>query len=99
MNRRGFVLPALLLLVGAIGILSATILTAALRRGGEARAHQVRVQGREWCLGLRSLPPGTAIDRGAWRLVRSDDGAVSAAGPQGTYRIAADGRESWEKRP
>lgn len=99
MNRRAFIMPVLLLLVAAIGILATTILTAAARRGAEARAHQARVQGREWCLGARLLPAGSAFERGAWRIAVAADGRASAAGPLGTYHLAADGHEAWERRP
>lgn len=99
MNRHGFVTPALLLLTAAIGILATTVLAASARRIHEARANQARVQGREWCLGARALPPGTTLERGAWRIAVAADGTASAADARGTYRIAPDGREAWERRP
>lgn len=99
MNRRAFILPTVLLAAAAIGMLAATILVGVAQRSQQARQHQARVQGREWCLGARALPPGTVLSSGPWRIAVDAQGAVSAADPRGTYRIAADGRESWERTP
>ena len=96
--RRGFVFMQLLLAAGVAGILALVIVADTAQRARQARIHQVRVQGREWCLGARLLPPGTVVEEGAWRIAVAADRAVSAAGPLGTYRIAADGGESWAVR-
>lgn len=99
MNRRAFVLPTVLLAAGAIGLLSATILAGAAQRTHLSRQHQARIQGREWCLGARSLPPGTILAVDSWRIVVGEQRAVSASDQRGTYRIAADGHEAWERSP
>lgn len=99
MTRHGFVTPALLLLTAAISILAVTVLAASARRINEARTNQGRVQGREWCLGARNLPPGTTIERGAWRISVAADGTALAVDARGTYRIGPDGAEGWERRP
>jgi hypothetical protein len=98
MRRRGFVLPVVLLLSGAVSLLAATIVVGATQRTHQVRQHQNRVQAREWCLGIRRLPPGTMLTVDGWRLVVDADGAVSAGDARGTWRIAADGVESWERR-
>lgn len=99
MRRRGFVLPALLLAASAAGLLTTALLVAVAQRSYRARQHQACIQGREWCLGAVHLAAGTELDVGGWRITVASAGAVSAAGPRGTYRIAADGRESWSRTP
>lgn len=99
MNRRGFILPTVLLAAGAIGLLATTILVGAAQRSQQARQHQARVQGREWCLGARMLPAGTVLAISTWRIVVGTDHEVRAADARGIYRIAADGRETWERSP
>lgn len=99
MNRRGFILPVVLLLAGAIGLLATTILAGTAQRTHQARQHQARIQAREWCLGARALPPGSVLAVDGWRIVVDAQSSVSAADPRGTYRIAADGRETWERSP
>ena len=97
--RQGFVLPVMLLSVGAAGMLVLVIIGSAASRAREARTHQARVQGREWCLGARVLPTAGTIAVGAWRITVDDTHAASASGPLGTNRIAADGHESWSHTP
>lgn len=97
--RHGFVLPVMLLSVGAAGMLVLVIIGSAASRAREARAHQARVQGREWCLGARALPVAGIITVGAWRVTVDATHTTSASGPLGTYRIAADGHESWSHTP
>ncbi len=99
MNRRAFILPTVLLAAGAIGLLAVTILGGTAQRSQQARQHQVRIQAREWCLGARALPPGTILAIDGWRIAVDAQRAVSAADPRGTYRIAADGLETWERSP
>ena len=92
--RHGFVFPAVMLTAGAAGVLVLAIIGSAAARAREARQHQARVQGREWCLGAQSLP-ASEFAIGAWRISVDSTHATTAIGPLGTYRIAADGRESW----
>jgi hypothetical protein len=99
MSRRAFVLPTVLLAAGAIGLLATTILAGAAQRTQQSRQHQARIQGREWCLGARTLPPGTVLAIDGWRIMVGEQRVVSASDQRGTYRIAADGRESWERSP
>jgi hypothetical protein len=98
MSRRAFVLPVVLLTSGAIGLLAATIVVGATQRAQQARQHQARVQAREWCLGARLLPPRSVVTVDGWSLAVDADGAASAGDVRGTWRIAADGAESWERR-
>jgi hypothetical protein len=42
--------------------------------------------------------PGSA-DIGTWRITIDAAHSASASGPLGTYRIAADGHESWSRTP
>lgn len=99
MSRRGFVMPALLLAAGAAGLLTFTIVAGAAQRSRLATQHQARVQGREWCLGARVLPPGSACTVGSWRIVVDRRRDVSASDVRGTYRITAEGTESWSRTP
>lgn len=92
--RHGFVFPAVMLMAGAAGVLVIAIIGSAAARGREARLHQARVQGREWCLGAHSLP-ASEFAIGAWRIRVDSTHATTAVGPLGTYRITSDGRESW----
>jgi len=98
MNRRAFVLPTVLLASGAIGLLVAAIAVGAAQRSYQARQHQARVQAREWCLGARLLPPGSVLTVDGWNLAVDAAGGASAGDVRGTYRIAHDGAESWERR-
>ncbi len=98
-SRRGFVFPMLMLSAAAAGMLALAITVAAAQRAHAARAHQVRVQGREWCLGARQLPDGAVLVQGSWTITVADHHAVTAASALGTYRMAADGRESWSITP
>ncbi len=51
------------------------------------------------CLGVRTMAcPGSA-DIGTWRITIDAAHSASASGPLGTYRIAADGHESWSRTP
>ena len=99
MSRRGFILPSVLLLAGAIALLATTILVGTAQRSHQARQHQARIQGREWCLGAQALPSGTDMSIGVWRIVVDPQRGISASDARGTYRIAADGGESWERSP
>lgn len=92
--RHGFVFPAIILTSAAAGVLVMAIIGSAAARAREARLHQARVQGREWCLGAQSLP-ASEFAIGAWRIRVDAAHATAAVGPLGTYRIAADGRETW----
>jgi hypothetical protein len=56
--------------------------------------HQRQVQGREYALGARVLPPGE-YPAGEWRITVAADRTVAARHPGGSWRIAADGSESW----
>ena len=92
--RHGFVFPAVMLTAGAAGLLVLAIIGSAASRAREARLHQARVQGREWCLGAQALP-ASEFAIGAWRIRVESTHATTAVGPLGTYDIAADGRETW----
>lgn len=98
MSRRAFVLPVVLLTSGAIALLAATIVVGATQRARQVSQHQAQVQAREWCLGARRLPLGSVLTVDGWRLEIDAAGAVSARDARGTWRIAADGTESWERR-
>lgn len=98
-SRRGFLLPTLALAVSAAGLLAMIIFAGAADRLRQAGAHQARIQGREWCLGARSLPPGSSFTAGAWQVEVDAQGIATAHGPLGTYRIAANGDERWSRRP
>jgi hypothetical protein len=97
--RQGFVLPAMLMSAGAASLLVVAIIGATVSRAREARLHQARVQGREWCLGARTMANPGVVEIGAWQVSIDAAHSASASGPLGTYRIAADGHESWSRRP
>lgn len=99
MNRRGFILPMLLLSAGAAGLLTMVIITAAAQRSQHARLHQARVQGREWCLGMHGLTAPVNLDIGAWKLSMDAQHLARAQGPRGTYTINATGQETWSPAP
>lgn len=94
--RHGFVFPAVILTAGAAGVLVFAIIGGAAARARDARLHQARVQGREWCLGAHALP-ASEFSIGAWRIRVDATHATTAVGPLGTYTIAADGRETWTR--
>lgn len=97
MRRRGFVLLSVLLTAGAAGLLATAIIAGAAQRTQQARRHQAQVQAREWCLGARLLPLGSDLRVDGWRLQRTADGAASAGDARGTWCIAGDGGETWER--
>ncbi|MEK7412297.1 MAG: hypothetical protein AAB263_03140, partial [Planctomycetota bacterium] len=80
-------------------VLTFAILAAVAQRAHQAQLHQARTQGREWCLGARSLAPGTVIVSEHWRMEIDTSGNVLASGPQGIYRMAVNGDESWNRSP
>lgn len=93
-TRHGSVSAMAVLAVGmAMTTAAAVGLEYAARRQAHAN-HQRQVQAREYALGGRTLPPGDYA-AGEWRLVVGPDRTTAVIHPNGTWRIAADGTESW----
>lgn len=95
-HRRGSA-GAMALLAVAIALAAAgAVGTGLAARRQAAGGHLLQVQGREFALGACALPPG-AWSSGDWRITVAADRTVSASHPVGTWRIAADGSESWSR--
>ncbi|MBA2482028.1 MAG: hypothetical protein H0V44_15290 [Planctomycetes bacterium] len=96
MNRQGMVITAVIFIItGAAMIVGITIAAQGALRRVEVSDRAARVQGREWCIGASTLAEGAQVTSGAWNVTRATGNERTASGPRGTYRISADGRESW----
>lgn len=94
-TRRGSASAMAVLALGMAMTTAAAIgLEYAARRAARSK-HFLQVQGREYALGARALPPGEYAAAGEWRIVVDGDRGVTARHSAGTWRVLADGSATW----